>query len=352
MVEWANFEELRMPSSARPFGYKASDRVLIANQETLPELAGAEARSGSPKWETGKGCLSLRTYASSNPNEYITGFALGGVQDRSALGATERMLYQADFYITPGAADMPAIAVLAMEAEESAGGTTNTPRRFYRFGMTLGKEIYFSVVEDPIQPATVYLRDANLAKSIPRPGWHRFAIMLEASEVIRCFVDGHEASFSPIRDSRLAKLQVGVMLADGKRSYTAYTDNISIQRSDTDSPIPKSPYAGSWGGEGADAASQATPASTSVAVPWLGPEEAWAAAVASRAPLLLLFESPDTPGSQQMDSLIRNDMKVRQYLARHKCARVDVNQLHGGEIAQKYGIFKVCLLYTSPSPRD
>src|SRR5690606_35599835 len=94
--------------------------------------------------------------------------------------------------------------------------------------------------------ASVYEFDKAFRNEIPRPGWHRFALVCEGPSTIRCYVDGRETPFSPITDNSMKEIMVGLLLADSQRSYVCYADNLSIQVSDEAPALPASPYDAGW----------------------------------------------------------------------------------------------------------
>ena len=58
----------------------------------------------------------------------------------------------------------------------------------------------------------------------------------------------------------------------------------------------------------------------------------------------MLYQNAFAPGVQrveQINQILATDPAAKEYMAKHACARVDVNQLEGGSIAKKYQIFKV-----------
>jgi hypothetical protein len=248
----------------------------------------------------------------------------------------------------------PPKGVKAKEGEQAGSLTEPAPNAekknplsFYRFGLTVGKFLYFSCIRPTQTTATVFLQDATLFKRMPCPGWHRFALVFDGPKTIRCYVDGQETSFSPFEDDTLRKLQVGIMLADNKRKYDAYVDNLSIQMSTEDAPIPQSPYAYLWKGtssEGgksmANSASQRSGASDS-GIWQADASGGWKRAQEAKKPFLLYFDAPGSPNSEKLGAMLDGDPKAKEFLAKHICARIDVNQLQGGTIAANYQIFKV-----------
>jgi hypothetical protein len=182
---------------------------------------------------------------------------------------------------------------------------------------------------------------------MPYPGWHRFALVFVGPKTIRCYVDGQETSFSPFEEGSLRKLQVGIMLADGKRKYDAYADNLSIQMSTEDAPIPQSPYSYLWKADSSAqsngvAKTRSSGTGSSGSGVWQADAAAaWKKAQQEQKPFLLYFHAPGSPNSEKLGGIVDTDPKAKEFLAKHVCARIDVNQLQGGTIAANYQIFKV-----------
>lgn len=352
--QWFNFEEGTVPSSALQIGLPQNLEVV-----KLSSVAGMPPafHTGKAAEETGQYAVRLRSAPDRNiiPS-FATGLATDIVLDRDRLGARGTALFQADFFV-PAGGDLPSIAVLAMEPPKDAvnGRVEVAKTGFYRFGFTKGKSLYFSSVLPGKANAAVFHQDPALLQQIPAPGWHRFAIMLEGADKIRCYIDGRETAFSPITEPTLRKLVVGVMLADRERSYDAYVDNLSIQESAELSVLPESPYSDGWAvkASGATLATNAPPALNLSRGGWVGPVEAWRRAQSEQKPMLLYFALPGTPGTARLDEVFANDAAAQTFLSRHVATRIDVNQLQGGTIAKKYQVYKApTLLVISPDARS
>lgn len=355
--EWANFEDGAIPAgSVRIGGNVDTNASVIAATEATTQ---SEVFRNNP--EIGKSVLRLRSTPSKlDSSTWQTGIAVGETLDRSSLGTKGRALIQADFYIEEDGA-FPDLAVLAMEPPDANAKTIPSVKKaFYRFGITLGKRLYFSAVYPKEEKARIFEQDNKLLEQIPRPGWHRFSIVFEGTDTIRCYVDGREASFSPIQDSGIKEAMVGVLLASKDRDpYNAYVDNLSIQVSDDAPALPSSPYNDRWkiaaGSSvkarraGANTVTPVAQTATALAVDWQAPAEAWKKAQAEKKGLLLYFYAPGVSRVESMNNLLNNDPGAKSFIARHSCARIDVNQLEGGSIAKKYNVFKVpTLLVISP----
>ncbi|MBN1901247.1 hypothetical protein JW926_07990, partial [Candidatus Sumerlaeota bacterium] len=299
--------------------------------------------AGMAARETGQYGLWMK----GDPSIWITGLADGVVLDRDKLGMNGRALYQADFYLPPEGEYLPSIAVLAMEPLPPG---QVKPNSFYRFGITKNIFCYFSYVITEEETARIFQQDKAFIPKIPRPGWHRFAIVFEGVSKIRCYIDGHEPAFSPVEESSLRRLQVGIMLAEKDTTYEAYADNLSIQWTDEDVPIPDSPYAHTWSGGSSLPLQIANPTpvpviqtatNASLPIEWLDPETAWQRAQQTNTPILVYFYAPRVKAAMTLDSIFQTDPAAQSFLKKYILVKFDVNQYHGGHLAKIYRIFKL-----------
>lgn len=356
---WADFEKGTFPPEAVPIGLSFNKRAAIVNLDLERNLP-LEFRSTVAAKETGKYALKLTslpvdTGNQKEPKDYITGIAFKVVLDRDKLGANGRALYQADFFVTEPAKKFPSLAVLAMGPLPPGDPT---PKSFYRFGMTKSSWLYFSYVLIDSLEANVFKHDEKMHSQIPRPGWHRFAIVFEGRENIRFYIDGNELPFSPIQEPTLRKLQVGIMLADPDDTYSCYIDNASIQWTPQDVPLPDSPYAPTWKGyipppttnivsapkttktqapTGQASQGQSAP----VNITWLEPNVAWENSLSSSKPMLIYFHAPRIKATLNLNTLIETNPTAKSYLSKYSLAKIDVNQLQGGKYAERFNIFKI-----------
>lgn len=364
--QWANYENGQLPEKCVTIGPNPQQTIEVVK---LSEVSGMPANfsGGEAGQEVGEYVLKLT--ANPKPPDfrtYTTGLAVGEILDRDQLGANGRAIYQADFYL-PADGYLPSLAVLAMEPPaqgHQTGNVVNVSKPFYRFGLTKGRQLYFSSFFPGSRNKSkeVFHQDPQLLKQLPRPGWHRFAIVMEGPETIRCYVDGREASFSPFREPLLRKLMVGVMLADNENSYAAYVDNLSIQVSNEAPSIPESPYTEGWTIPPGSTRERRTVAAQQAARPtprpapdprWMEATAAWKRAQQERIPLLLYFYAPGLPGTTRMDEIFATHSSARAFLSRHAAARIDVNQLRGGEAARQYSVYKVpTLIVISPDAQS
>ncbi|MGI8905754.1 MAG: thioredoxin family protein [Candidatus Sumerlaeaceae bacterium] len=361
--QWANFEDKKIPADAMTIG-KSPDQTLKVVDLSAVQGAAPAFRVGAAGKETGKAALEIQTMVDAPQGVYSIGLAMKKELDRDTLGPQGRALLQADFYIPETGKPLPSLAVLAMDLPTSPGIPipNNIPamnRGFYRFGITKQASLYFSCVRPSEATAAIYLQDNELLKQIPSPGWHRFALAFQGPDTIHCYIDGREPKFSPIKDTSFKKMLVGVMLAENKLDYKAYMDNLSIQVSKEAPGIPDSPYAEGWNlaasatGKIATDATAPAPLQMQQVTGWVDPLEAWQTAQKLKKPMLLYFYAPGVKAVTRMDNLFATDPDAKEFLARHACARIDVNQLQGGDLAKKYEVFKVpTLLVFSPDAKQ
>jgi hypothetical protein len=345
VYQWASFEDGRFPIEYTPIGTAFESTVRMVQLDLVPGVPSS-FRSAAAARETGRFGIAMK----ADPNiARLTGIGTGVILQRDLLGNTGRALYQADFYIPPAQNTAPSLAVLAMAPLQPG---QQEPDEFYRFGITKNRGVYFSNVVKDGEEAQFYEQDSNFFQSIPRPAWHRFAIVFEGYSTIRCFVDGNEPSFSPLEHDSLRNLQVGIMLADDTNSYICYVDNVSIQWSPNDVPLPDSPYGNTWSGdaEAFEAAPQATaPAAvTSSAtgpISWLDSQEGAQVAQAQGKNMLVTFVAPRIRTSATLEQLLTNDPQARAFVAQHVPVKIDVNQLLGGTLAAHYQILRVPTIF-------
>lgn len=358
--EWANFEDGKLPENMITIGGGWQNRMQVVATDSATTQPQAFRNA-----EVGKNVLQLKAAPiKTDATSWQIGLAVGDVVDRTKLGPQGRALFQTDFYVEEGSR-YPSIAVMAMEPPKNMvnNHVDSIAGSFYRFGITKGDRLYFSQVVPGGATAPRFEQDKELLAQIPLPGWHRFAIVCEGPETIRCFVDGREASFSPLKDTAMTQVMVGMLLADQEAAYTAYADNLSIQISDDAPALPASPYDAGWSlaagssskaqSSGASTALPTAEVTTALGSDWLPPVQAWSKAQSDKKGLLLYFYAPGVTRVEKVNQMLQTEAAAKAYMARHACARVDVNQLEGGSIAKKYGIFKVpTFLVISPDAQS
>lgn len=347
--QWGNFEDGKLPAVSKLVGPNAPKALSVVDLSTVSGMP-PEFRSPEATAETGKFALCIN--ARPVPNQKFSetaGIAIGEKLDRDKLGDAGRALYQADFFAPPSGTTPPEVAVLAMEPPQDAtGGSTANPTSFYRFGLAAGR-VYFSYIEPTTNTARIYHADKGLTDGMPRPGWHRFAIAFEGHDNIRCYVDGRETSFSPIKEGTLRSLSIGAMFAWKASPYDGYIDNLSIQSTGENMVMPVSPYEAGWKFPAGPVSMRKTAIApktgavqqTALAgVTWLEPEAAWAQAQQEKKAFFLYFGAVGVPAVEELNGIMESDPQARAYLQGRACAKVDMNQLRGGTIARNYQVFK------------
>lgn len=361
--QWANFEDGKLPANVVTIGANPQQSLSVVELKSVSGQPPA-FRSEQAVKETGTFGLAIKSSPGGVQGAYSNGVLLKDVLDRDQLGPNGRALFQGDFFVPDEAGVLPSLAILAIDVPTtytglSGGNIGALNTGFYRFGFTKQAQLYFSTVVPRSANAAFFENDPSLLKQIPRPGWHRFAIVCEGKDTIRCYVDGRETAFSPIQEPQLRKLAVGVLLADNEKDYTAYVDNISIQVSEDAPVLPESPYINNWTVE---ASKSATGGGLTSKLPslraqqntqWMEPIPAWQQAQAQRKPLLLYFYAPGLSATERLENFFASDTAAKSFLGKHVAARIDVNQLQGTEIARQYNIFKVpTLMVISPDAKS
>ena len=348
--QWGSFEDGRLPAACHVFGTDAEHRIRAVDLAAVPGMA-SEFRNARASSETGRYGLLMHIDPGADPKvSYTNGIVLNAVLDRDLLGARGRAIYQADIFLPPLEQFAP-IAVLAAELTEPKDGKYPSPRTFYRFGITSNKELYFSLAEPGKAAATIMKTDQELLAHTPLPGWHRFSIVFDGKDAIRCFVDGREASFSPVTDTKLTKLAIGVMLATKSKVFDAYVDNLSIQFTQDAEVMPISPYSEGWKFPAGPVSMRGAtmPAAVVPTAPgggqWLEPAVAWTTAQRENRPLFLYFYSPGASATEELEGIFRTNADAQSFVGKCACTRIDVNQLQGGMAARQYNVFKVPTLF-------
>jgi hypothetical protein len=262
--------------------------------------------------------------------------------NRLANGPKGRALYQADFYLREAGKAYPNTALMAVVVEGT--GPTNS-YKLYRFGVSEGgKKVYFAYANDDLAAAgtpIVYHHQSLDEFPLKRPGWHRLQMIFDGTGSITCAVDMVPTKFSPIQEATLQRLNAGVMIASSTWKNRAFVDNISIQWSFDDVPLPKSPWA---------TKSEAKHAATGVAslldegngVSWrTDPQAAWKESAQRGIPRLVNFHAPGTGPADYLRGLLPNTPVNRTLLERFVCLNLDVNQLDGGTFANRFRINRV-----------
>ncbi|HYF54981.1 MAG TPA: thioredoxin family protein [Salinarimonas sp.] len=260
--------------------------------------------------------------------------------DRSLLGATGRALYQADFYLPPEGQPLPNTALLAVQSD---GQKQPKNYKMYRFGIGEGgNRLYFAYANDSVSgsgaaPILYYalpLKDFGLK----RPGWYRFQMIFDGQGTITCAVDMKKVKFPVIKETTLNPLNAGIMVASSEGGSNSLVDNLSIQWANEDVPLPDSPWLRTQTQlkEGQNLM-DGTPG-----LAWQqDPKQAWKMGSSMKKPLLVKFHAPKAMPYQYLKSITPATPQARDLLGRYVLLDVDVNQLEGGTLAQRYQIVRV-----------
>ena len=261
--------------------------------------------------------------------------------ERSRLGATGRALYQADLYLPAANQPVPFFALLAAMPTKD----NKLSYEIYRFGiMEGGKKLFFSFIRDNLSQPVIFVMEPLKGKPLKRPGWHRFQIIFAGQTDIICAVDQVPTAFSPIHEGTLTRLNPGLMVTYSKTPAPCLADNLSIQWSPDDVPLPVSPWVTKPIPEGTNLIGDGSP------LQWFNnPKQGWTVASAQKRPMLVLFYAPNVLPYQYLQSICPNDNGARDFLNKHVLIRVDANQLAGGTLAQKMKVqFLPTLLLLGP----
>ncbi|HOE64067.1 MAG TPA: hypothetical protein PKW18_02360 [Candidatus Sumerlaeota bacterium] len=337
---WENFEKGVFPPNMQYEHGSTKDNTGVYSL-TSPD-APSGILDGAAITECGRHCLRLQT----NPKQLFLSVTNNqSVLERPLLGEKGKALFQADIYYSLEESIPSNVAVLAISDDS---GKDHAGWRLYRFGFSprIGK-LFFSSFNRSETP-DVYVVDDIKNFNLKIPGWHRFQIIFEGQENIICAVDGRPTKFSPIKHSAFTKLHAGVIVCSlENKSETGYVDNLSIQWTNEESPIPRSP----WSEQAAVETNEvlqlpgAPPASAS-GLNWIAdPQDAWAQTSNNKRPLLFLLTTTQLPICEKLDSIFDANPSAQVLLRQFNLLRVDVNQLSGGKLAEKFKVFKIpCMI--------
>lgn len=327
---WESFETGTVPDKMYR-GHFANDSNVSIVDLTHPQAPPA-VQSGIASLEVGRFAAIWRPF--TEDSRHLSLFLPDGL-DRGRLGQNGAALYQADFYLPPEGQAVPNISMLAQVLNDD--GSTNY--KFYRFGiLEPGERLFFSFTNDEPQPAiyeSVLISEFNLR----RPGWHRFQIIFRGPSEIYCAVDGQFTSFSPINDSTHQKLNAGIMVTSTEMTNIALTDNLSIQWSPEQAPLPKSPWTMQ---QSTVPQADASPLETGNQLLWLNdPSEAWKIAARQKRPLLVMFYVPDIGPYRYLKSIVPENEEAYRTFGQYVLLKIDANQLLGGQLAEKFNIVRL-----------
>jgi hypothetical protein len=329
VYSWESFENGIIPKNLKQYHLMTPTALVPIDMASGPEpLPGL--RSPAALGECGRFVMRMTTPAmGADKKQPILSLISDTVMDRARLGPNGKALFQADIYVMPKATANPNIAVLAY----AGSAPDRSWIKMYRFGLSKGDRVAFSYSGDS-ENSRIIKEVALKELGMTVPGWHRFQIIFEGQENIICAVDGKPTSFSPVKQSSLSKLQPGLMLSSAAEAELAvYADNLSIQWTADEVPIPASPWAG---------AVNASRPQTAQDVQWVtSPSRAWDRARTEHKPMLVLFYAPTVKAWQSLDRQLATDPAASKLLSRFVPLKMDTNQLQGGSVAQKYSVVRL-----------
>lgn len=347
---WENFESGHFPETLERTHKSTADNTRVVEYATLnnPDLL----RHPAPR-ECGRHGLLFQT----NGTERFLGVTSGIALLRNRLGEKGRALYQADIFLGGEKITNSTLSVLAIIGAGKVRNTIKDTWTFYRLGILQNEKIFFSYSNQKPQPI-VYLHEPLDTLLAQPTGWHRLQIIFEGQNTILGCMDGRTTRFSPIAEGTIENLQAGIMVTSpADAPMTCIVDNLSIQWTPEDVPLPDSPWInGSAAALGNPDAGALLSASSAPSLPpaagrfgeaatatWhTEPDEAWARAARQQRPLLLLLYAPKNTNSQLLfNQVLERDETLMHVLKEFVCLKVDVNQLRGGMIARKFGVFRV-----------
>lgn len=288
-------------------------------------------------------CATTGVLFKPNPKKLHLSIVSPTSLDRRQLGATGKALYQADVFLPAPGQPLPNTALLALVQDPNARGGSY---KMYRFGFSeapAAEAVYFAYANPDLNKTPgapiVYKHQKLAGFNLKRPGWHRLQMIFVGQEEIFCAIDLQSTSFSPVREKSLSVLNAGIMVASTKGANSVIVDNVSIQWSFENVPLPDSPWLLPMAN--ADAPNENLMESGS-SVFWLtDPQKAWKLASAQKRPILAQFYAPRIPTYARLKEITPNDDETKALLNRFVLLKVDVNQLGGGTLAQKFGIVRV-----------
>ncbi len=326
---WESFEDGLLPPSLVRGHYAdlATVNVIDLRQPGVP----ASVNQGVAALEVGRYGLVFTPVPTKQHLSVFSPVSL----NRDALGTTGRALFQADFYFKAKGEPMPSMSLLAQVLNDEK----KTTYRFYRFGYLEAEDrLFYSYVDDTPEPVD-FQNEAASRLLFRRPGWHRFQIIFTGSDEIVCAVDGIPTKFSPIKQGKHRELNAGIMVTSSKFDSSAVTDNLSIQWSPAEAPIPASPWTTKVESV---AVANASAVEAGESVLWLNdPAEVWNRASLQKRPILALFYTPNIQPYAYLKTIVPNTDEVHQLLNRNVLLRIDANQLNGNRLADKFRIARL-----------
>lgn len=328
IFSWESFENGRLPEKLT-MGHFADNETVVVGDYTVAGVP-RETFAGPAASEVGRFGLFFRPLPKKM---HLSVFSQDGL-NRQRLGAHGRALYQADFFIPAEGQPIPSFSLLAQVLQD---GKTNY--KFYRFGVEEGRgRIFFSFVNDTPQPVIFHSQKLD-EFNLKRPGWHRFQIIFEGQSQIICAIDAQPTSFSPIQEPTHTVLNAGIMVTSAKFDAIAMADNLSIQWTDQDVPIPVSPWVRML--DAVDA-TQTSALDTGPILTWHEDSAvAWRQASIQNRPILAMFYTNRIGPYEYLKSIVPNNDNTYADFAPYILLKIDANQLAGGRLAERFQIYRL-----------
>lgn len=335
---WESFED-GIPQYLN-LGHYADDTTIFSFPYSSPN-AHPEMRTPLATQVLGRAGVLFRPIKDQKPHlSLFSPVAL----DRRALGESGRALYQADVFLPAEGTPIPNISLLAQVLDQDGRAGYS----FYRFGILgTGRHLFFSFTNDTAQPE-IYHQQPIEHFNLKRPGWHRIQIIFLGQDQIFCAINTQMTEFSPIIEPTHRRLNAGLMVTDNTETpgTIAVLDNLSIQWTPMEVPLPDSPW------RELDPRVAETPLDEGLL--WeTNPSAAWQIANTQRRPLLVMFYAPRINPFQHLLQIYPNDEESRELLSKYILLKVDANQLAGGALAERFNIFRLpTFLLMSPDGQE
>lgn len=322
---WESFESGTIPENMVRFHHSSKENVQVLNLRS-PHVP-AKANTGTAAVECGQYAVG---FAPTEDAQLLSLFTPDGL-NRDRLGQNGRALYQADFYLPAEGTPFPSMALLAQVI-----GDQSDTLHFYRFGLIRnGQRVYFSYTNKEEAPL-IYIDQKLSEFNLSRPGWHRFQIIFLGPDQIYCAIDGQMTSYSPITEGTYKTINAGVMITSKTSGLSGVVDNLSIQWTAEEAPLPVSP----WTSIPENAAiPNTTPLESGQSVYWLNESaKAWEMVQLQKRPLLMMFYSPNIDPYRYTKSIIPNNEEAYSLFNKYVLLKFDANQLNGGRMASRFNV--------------
>lgn len=325
---WEDFEAGTLSPKLVHLHNASPRNTRVVDLSTIPDPS---IHQGPARLECGRFALEMKT---DKTNRFL-GIASPVTLTRARLGQHGKALFQADVYLKGHVNLGHTVAVAAIaDSPQAPLVTGHKVWTLYRFGVLQQNKTYFSYTNSSPQPI-IYLHQ-KLGEIVPvAEGWHRLQLVFEGDRTVSCHVDGRPTSFSPIVEGTFPALHPGMIVtAPEDAPLTVYIDNLSIQWTpEPGAPMPESPWVSSTALSAAPAGGPA----------WsVAPEAAMAEARKSGKPLLVMFYNPASIVCQDlMNGVFSSNRQAQQDLKKFELLKVDINQLRGGSLAEKFSVTRV-----------